>query len=44
MWVGAAVLAAGALLAAALPFSTRESARAHAEAESRAPQPIGAAA
>jgi EmrB/QacA subfamily drug resistance transporter len=44
MWVGAAVLAAGALLAAALPFSTRESARAHAEAESRAPQPIGVAA
>jgi EmrB/QacA subfamily drug resistance transporter len=30
MWVGAAVLTAGALIAAALPFSTRESASAHA--------------
>jgi EmrB/QacA subfamily drug resistance transporter len=48
MWVGAAVLAAGALIAAALPFSTRESARAHAEAEAedeaQAAQPIAAAA
>ncbi len=33
MWVGAAVLAAGALVALALPFSTRASALAHAEAE-----------
>jgi EmrB/QacA subfamily drug resistance transporter len=33
MWVGAAVLAAGGLLAAALPFSTRKSASAHAAAE-----------
>jgi EmrB/QacA subfamily drug resistance transporter len=33
IWVGAAVLAAGALLAAALPFSTRASAAAHARAE-----------
>jgi MFS family permease len=33
MWVGAAVLAAGALIAAALPFSTRNSAAAHAAAE-----------
>jgi EmrB/QacA subfamily drug resistance transporter len=30
MWVGAAVLGAGALIAAALPFSTRVSAAAHA--------------
>ncbi len=30
LWVGAAVLAAGALIAAVLPFSTRESASAHA--------------
>jgi EmrB/QacA subfamily drug resistance transporter len=36
MWVGAAVLAAGALLAAALPFSTRASATSHAAAEAAA--------
>jgi MFS family permease len=34
LWVGAAVLAVGALVAAALPFSTRASAQAHAAAES----------
>jgi EmrB/QacA subfamily drug resistance transporter len=33
IWVGAAVLAAGALIAAALPFSTRAAARAQAEAQ-----------
>jgi EmrB/QacA subfamily drug resistance transporter len=33
MWVGAGVLAAGALIAAALPFSTRTSAAANAAAE-----------
>jgi hypothetical protein len=33
MWVGVAVLAAGALIAAALPFSTRASAEAQAVAE-----------
>jgi EmrB/QacA subfamily drug resistance transporter len=33
LWVGAAVLAAGALIAAALPFSTRASAAANAQAE-----------
>ncbi len=33
MWVGVAVLAAGALIAAVLPFSTRESAAQHAAAE-----------
>jgi EmrB/QacA subfamily drug resistance transporter len=33
MWVGAAVLAAGALVAALLPFSTRQAAAAHAAAE-----------
>jgi MFS family permease len=36
MWVGVGVLAAGAVLAAALPFSTRESATAHALAEAPA--------
>jgi len=36
LWVGAAVLAAGALIAAVLPFSTRDSAAAHAAAESGA--------
>ncbi len=35
MWVGAAVLAAGTLIAAALPFSTRASAAANAAAEAR---------
>jgi EmrB/QacA subfamily drug resistance transporter len=34
LWVGGAVLAAGALVAVALPFSTRASADAHAAAES----------
>jgi MFS family permease len=38
MWVGAAVLAAGALLAAALPFNTRASAAAHARAEAASPE------
>jgi EmrB/QacA subfamily drug resistance transporter len=33
LWVGAAVLAAGALMAAAFPFSTRASASAHAAEE-----------
>ena len=33
LWVGAAVLAAGALIAAVLPFSTRASASAHAAEE-----------
>jgi MFS family permease len=33
MWVGAAVLAAGALIAAVFPFSTRASAANHAAAE-----------
>jgi EmrB/QacA subfamily drug resistance transporter len=33
MWVGVAVLATGALVAAALPFSTRQAARARAHAE-----------
>jgi len=36
MWVGAAVLATGALTAAALPFSTRAAALGHAEAEAAA--------
>jgi MFS family permease len=36
MWVGAAALAAGALLAAALPFSTRDAAADHALAEATA--------
>jgi EmrB/QacA subfamily drug resistance transporter len=34
MWVGTGVLAAGALVAAVLPFSTRDSTAAHAVAES----------
>jgi hypothetical protein len=33
MWVGVAVLGAGALIAAALPFSTRAAAASHAAAE-----------
>jgi EmrB/QacA subfamily drug resistance transporter len=37
IWVGAAVLAAGALIAAALPFSTRDSAAENAAAETREP-------
>ena len=42
MWVGAAVLAAGALIAAAVPFSTRSSAPADtAEARSDQTQPHG---
>jgi MFS family permease len=44
MWVGAAVLAAGALIAAALPFSTRASAAAHAAAEAVGPAQAPAAA
>jgi EmrB/QacA subfamily drug resistance transporter len=36
MWVGVAVLAAGALIAAALPFSSRAAALGHAEAEATA--------
>jgi EmrB/QacA subfamily drug resistance transporter len=36
MWVGAGVLAAGALIAAALPFSTRASAAHHAASEQAA--------
>jgi hypothetical protein len=37
LWVGVAVLAAGALIAAALPFSTRDSAAANAAAEAGSP-------
>ena len=50
MWVGVAVLATGALIAAGLPFSTRDSARAQAEAEtaeaadSRQPSPLAGVA
>jgi hypothetical protein len=41
MWVGAGVLGAGALVAAALPFSTRSSALANAASESGEPaQPM----
>ena len=36
MWVGVAVLAVGALIAAALPFNTRASAEAHAAEEAAA--------
>jgi EmrB/QacA subfamily drug resistance transporter len=36
MWVGTAVLGAGALIAAALPFSTRAAAQAQAESEAAA--------
>jgi len=36
MWVGVAVLAAGALIAAALPFSSRAAALGHAESEAAA--------
>jgi EmrB/QacA subfamily drug resistance transporter len=36
LWVGVAVLGSGALIAAALPFNTRASARAHAASESAA--------
>jgi EmrB/QacA subfamily drug resistance transporter len=39
IWVGAAVLAAGALIAAVLPFSTRISAAGHAAAEHAAAEP-----
>jgi EmrB/QacA subfamily drug resistance transporter len=38
MWVGAAVLAAGAIIAAVLPFSTRTSAAAQSEAQELAEQ------
>jgi EmrB/QacA subfamily drug resistance transporter len=41
MWVGVAVLAAGALIAAVFPFSTRDSAAAHAAAEA-GPAPVPA--
>ena len=37
LWVGAAVLAAGALIAAVFPFSTRASASAHAAEEAATP-------
>ena len=43
MWVGTAVLAAGALIALAFPFSTRATAQAHAEAEAEAAGAAGAA-
>jgi hypothetical protein len=36
LWVGAAVLGVGALIALVLPFNTRAAARAHAEAEQSA--------
>jgi EmrB/QacA subfamily drug resistance transporter len=46
MWVGVAVLGAGALIAAVLPFSTRASAQEHARAEAidgyAEPQPMAA--
>ncbi|HSC02428.1 MAG TPA: MFS transporter [Solirubrobacteraceae bacterium] len=41
LWIGAAVLAAGALIAAAFPFSTRASAAANAAAEA-GPAPVPA--
>jgi len=44
MWVGAAVLAAGALTALVLPFGTRATAQAHPEAEATAPAEARAAA
>ena len=44
MWAGTAVLAAGALIAAALPFSTRASAAAHAAAEAPGSPPAPPAA
>jgi EmrB/QacA subfamily drug resistance transporter len=40
MWVGAAILAAGALIAAALPFSTRATAAMHAAAEAPGSAPL----
>lgn len=43
MWVGVTVLAAGAVIAAALPFSTRAAAEAHAVEESR-PEAVALAA
>ncbi len=39
LWVGGAVLAAGALVATVLPFSTRDAARAQAEAEAQTRAP-----
>jgi EmrB/QacA subfamily drug resistance transporter len=39
MWVGAAVLGAGALVAAVLPFSTRASAQAQARVQAQAEEP-----
>ena len=44
LWVGAAVLAAGALIALVLPFSMRETAAAHAEAEREAERSDGESA
>jgi EmrB/QacA subfamily drug resistance transporter len=44
IWVGVGVLALGALIAAVLPFSTRESANANAAAEARGVAPAAAAA
>jgi cytochrome c biogenesis factor len=41
LWIGAAVLAAGALIAAVFPFSTRASAAANAAAEA-GPAPVPA--
>jgi hypothetical protein len=38
MWVGAAVLGAGAIIAAVLPFSTRTSAAANAEVQAHTDQ------
>ncbi|HZU59882.1 MAG TPA: DHA2 family efflux MFS transporter permease subunit [Solirubrobacteraceae bacterium] len=43
IWVGVGVLAAGALLAAALPFSTRASAAAHARVERSPEQAVSVA-
>jgi MFS family permease len=42
LWVGAVVLAAGALIAAVLPFNTRESASAHALEEAAIATPQAA--
>ncbi len=44
MWVGAGVLAAGAILPLVLPFSTRETALAHAVAEAPEREPASAEA
>jgi EmrB/QacA subfamily drug resistance transporter len=42
MWVGTGVLLFGALIAAVLPFSTREQAHAHARAEASTPASVAA--